>query len=97
MAGVRVEIQQMVRWHLSVTMPVATAFSGTPATVAQGASSVVDLSTFWPVHQKLWCGKETNGTQKIHNNGLFSTSAGSAELPPKAECPGFVLGIFYIS
>ena len=27
--------------------------------------------------------------------GLFSTSARSAELLPKAECPGFVLGVFY--
>lgn len=27
--------------------------------------------------------------------GLFSTGAGSAESPPKAECPGFVLSVFH--
>ena len=29
--------------------------------------------------------------------GLFSTFAGSVELPPEVEHPGFGLGIFYMA
>ena len=70
-APVRVGIQQMARWHLSVSMPVATAFSGTLTMVPQGASSVVDLSTFWPIHQKPGCGKETSGIQRFRTTGFI--------------------------
>ena len=88
-----VEIQKMPRWHRFVMMPVATAFSSTPTAVAQGASSVVNLSTFWPVHQKLWCGKEKNGTQR------FRTTVYSALAQAQRSCLQRLsaLALFWVS
>ena len=42
-----------------------------------------------------------NGKRQVtlgnaEQQGLFSTCAGSVELPPEAEHPGFGLGIFYM-
>ena len=35
--------------------------------------------------------------RNAEQQGLFSTGAGSVELPPEAEPPGFGLGIFYMA
>ena len=90
-ARVRVGIQQMSRCHLSVTMSVAMAFSGTPTIVAQGASLVVDL-TFWPIHQKPWCGKEISGTQRFRTTGFIQHQRGLRGIASRGWVPWLCSG-----
>jgi len=42
-------------------------------------------------------GKRQAILRNAEQQGLFSTFAGSVELPPEAEHPGFGLGIFYMA
>ena len=49
----------------------------------------------WKCYRNRGVGKRQAALKDAEQQGLFSTGAGSAELPLKAECPGFVLGVFY--
>ena len=49
----------------------------------------------WKCYRNRGVGKRQAALKDAEQLGLFSTSVGSVELPPKTECPAFVLGIFY--
>ena len=49
----------------------------------------------WKCYRNRGIGKRQAALKDAEQQDLFSTGVSSAELPPKAECPGFILGVFY--
>lgn len=75
-------------------MPVATAFSGTLTMVAQGLARLLTCQSFLAntPETRVW-ERDKWPFKDLETTGFIQHQYRLRELPPKAECPGFVLGI----